>query len=82
MSPDAAKFERGEWLYRLPFPGRSSRTPRYRWYPASRFTQEQLDAAAPLREPPVVAAAASTPAAASGPQPYDSTFHYRFGTAI
>ena len=48
VPPDAAKLERGHWLYRHVFPSR--RGPVTRWYPASRFTAIELETMQPLRD--------------------------------
>ena len=40
--PDAAKYERGIWFYRLVYPARGSAPPRSRWFPSSRYSAEEL----------------------------------------
>ena len=47
-TPDAAKYERGHWLYRLTFPSRNGFTTR--WFPASRYSASELEDMAPLRK--------------------------------
>ena len=46
-TPDAAKYERGHWFYRLTFPSRTGSTTR--WFPSSRYSDPELEAMAPLR---------------------------------
>ena len=40
--PDAAKYERGIWFYRLVYPARGGAPPRSRWFPSSRYSAEEL----------------------------------------
>jgi hypothetical protein len=46
-TPDAAKYERGHWFYRLTFPSRKGSTTR--WFPSSRYSDSELEDMAPLR---------------------------------
>jgi 8-oxo-dGTP pyrophosphatase MutT (NUDIX family) len=46
-TPDAAKYERGHWFYRLTFPSRKGSTTR--WFPSSRYSASELEEMAPLR---------------------------------
>jgi hypothetical protein len=47
--PDAAKYERGIWFYRLTYPARNGAAPRTRWFPSSRYTAEELSSFNDLR---------------------------------
>ena len=46
-TPDAAKYERGHWFYRLTFPSRKGSTTR--WFPSSCYSDSELEDMAPLR---------------------------------
>ena len=87
--PDAAKFERGAWSYRMTFPARRGSGPRYIWYPPHRFTETQEPLLSRLR-----ASAEHTVAAVESPSPWRAAFdlplpslesspptRYRFGVA-
>ena len=45
--PDAAKYERGHWFYRLTFSSRKGSTTR--WFPSTRYSPSELEEMAPLR---------------------------------
>ena len=60
MPPDAAKLERGHWLYRHVFPSR--RGPVTRWFPASRFSATELESMQALRDVWNTAQSSSAPA--------------------
>ena len=46
-APDAAKYERDVWFYRLKYPSRRGSITR--WFPSSRFSADELSRFAPLR---------------------------------
>jgi 8-oxo-dGTP pyrophosphatase MutT (NUDIX family) len=46
--PDAAKYERGHWFYRLTFPSRKGSTTR--WFPSTRYSPSELEEMASLRD--------------------------------
>ena len=48
-TPDAAKYERGIWFYRLVYPARGGAASRSRWFPSSRYSPDELLSSAPLR---------------------------------
>ena len=46
-APDAAKYERDVWFYRLTYPSRRGNVTR--WFPSSRFSSDELSKFEPLR---------------------------------